>query len=54
MFQDITKWNELPIVTSNAKKKKVITVHQGYPYTFSFEEHEEELKCVVNKSEKNL
>lgn len=22
MFQDITKWNELPIVTSNAKKKK--------------------------------
>lgn len=34
------------------KKKKVITVHRGYPYTFSFEEHKEELKFMVNKWEK--
>lgn len=35
------------------KKKKVINVYRGYPYTFSFEEHKEELKFMVNKWEKN-
>lgn len=50
MFQDRTKWNKSPAITSNANWK-VIIICWG-PGCFSPYEHEDELKNIINKEMK--